>query len=732
MTKRNLLRQLPFIVTSRVLRLLLFLFGSVLFLALALLQWPKDGTLNVGSNLLIFVLVNLNVIFICVLGFLVVRNITKLAFDRRRNILGSKLKLRLAGAFVGLTLVPTVILFVLASELLNRAMEGWFSGQLESPRHAAVDIAHHHYNLRMRLLEESMEEFAKGLKIRSVLPKQREALRAKLDRFRRSNNRIYSVRVVQGLSEVLAESASPIAGIEPLTEAPLSQHSILKALGGEKVSALEERGASKFVRAYVPLEKNLILVGTALIEPEVSNAFQTVIDSFREYEQLKLFKQPLRSGYILLFSLVTLVILFAALWAGFYIARQIVGPIERLAEGTKQIASGNYDVEVEIGGDDEIGYLVKSFNRMTADIRHSREESEQRRIFIEAILSNLAVGVMSLDHNRVITSVNRAAAHLFHVQDGVGKPLVSILTKEQLAALEPLLLRLETQPGPPLMDIQLSVVTQEREHKIVCTGDKILDSEDNWLATVLLFDDITELSKAQQMSAWREVARRIAHEIKNPLTPIQLSAQRLQKIVPDTPGVRDAVRECVSTIVENVDSIKRLANEFSNFARMPTAELRPGNLNAVVSDVLADFAENYPRVTFRFIADSGLPDGMFDGEQMRRLLINLVDNAIAATTERDQTDAKVVLKTLYDKRKRAISIEVADNGPGIKPADKTRIFDPYFTTKKSGTGLGLAIVTSIVSDHQGRMRVLDNAPKGTRFVIEFPLEPQAEAKLVKA
>lgn len=719
------------LLSHRTTRLLLFLCGSALFLALALLQWPKDGSLNVGSNLLIFVLVNLNVIFICILGFVVIRNVMKLVFDRRRNILGSKLRLRLAGAFVGLTLIPTVILFVLASELLNRAMEGWFSGQLESPRHAAVDIAHHHYNLRMRLLEEEIEEFVRGLKVRLSTAKHREVLRGKLDRFRRGSRRIYSVRVVQGMGEVLAESTSPIAGIEPLTEPLLAEHSMLRALQGEKVSVLEERGASKFVRAYVPLENNLLLVGTALIEPEVSNAFQTVVDSFREYEQLKLFKQPLRSGYILLFSLVTLVILFAALWAGFYIARQIVGPIERLAEGTKQIAAGNYDVKVEIGGDDEIGYLVRSFNRMTADIRNSREESEQRRIFIEAILSNLAVGVMSLDYNGVITSVNRAAANLFHIQDGVGKPLSGILTKEQFAALEPLLSRLGTHPGPPVMDIQLSVITQEREHKIVCTGDKILDSDDNWLATVLLFDDITELSKAQQMSAWREVARRIAHEIKNPLTPIQLSAQRLQKIVPDSPGVRDAVRECVGTIVENVDSIKRLANEFSNFARMPTAELRPGNLNVIVSDVLAEFAENYPRVTFRFIADDGMPDGMFDGEQMRRLLINLVDNGIAAATERSQNDAKIVLKTMHDRRKRTISIEVADNGPGIRPADKTRIFDPYFTTKKGGTGLGLAIVTSIVSDHQGRIRVLDNSPKGTRFVIEFPMEPQAEAKTVK-
>jgi len=282
----------------------------------------------------------------------------------------------------------------------------------------------------------------------------------------------------------------------------------------------------------------------------------------------------------------------------------------------------------------------------------------------------------------------------------------------------------EGAPASEVIERELVVTSGGRQLQIVCTAGQIVDAQKNWQGTVLIFDDITELVKAQHMSVWREVARRIAHEIKNPLTPIQLSAQRLEKIVGEGPQ-SEVVRECTATIVEHVASIKRLANEFSRFARMPTAEFHPTNLNALISDILAPYAESHPEIVFQLVADSRIPEVQMDAEQIRRVLINLVDNAVAALRgPHAGHEHRIVLKTAYDRRAKIVSFEVADNGPGIKDSDKARIFEPYFTTKVEGSGLGLAIVTSILSDHQGEIRVYDNQPGGAKFIVELPLSPK--------
>jgi two-component system nitrogen regulation sensor histidine kinase NtrY len=238
---------------------------------------------------------------------------------------------------------------------------------------------------------------------------------------------------------------------------------------------------------------------------------------------------------------------------------------------------------------------------------------------------------------------------------------------------------------------------------------------------VVLLDDVTELSIAQSTLAWREVARRIAHEIKNPLTPLQLSAQRLQRLFADS-ELDELVRDLTLTIVEHVDSIKRLANEFSNFARMPAAEFREADLNQVLADVVMGYTDDSPAITLQFIPDSKLPRVICDSEQVRRILINLIDNAVAALRDADSKNPKIIIRTRFEKRRQVCFIEVADNGPGIAQGDKTRIFNPYYTTKKGGTGLGLAIVSSAVSDHHGRVSVADNAPRGAKFVIELPVQ----------
>ena len=458
-------------------------------------------------------------------------------------------------------------------------------------------------------------------------------------------------------------------------------------------------------------------------------------DSYKEYSQLKLYKNPLKTGYLLTLTLITVMILFSSIWFGFYISKQLTTPIQHLAEATQRVAKGDYEATLEPSGDDEIGFLVRSFNTMMRDLKISRDDAEQRRLFIETILSRLVVGVITVNENRTVTSLNQSASRIFGLgstDECLDKSLVDIIGEKNFHHIESLLKNIEatgevTNEG--IREVEFSAHVEGSERKLVCTAGRLIDARSAWTGSVLIFDDITEITKAQAMAVWREVARRIAHEIKNPLTPIQLSAQRLQKLVRDT-DASAAVLDCASIIVENVDLIKRLANEFSNFARMPTSELSPGNLNRIVSDIISLYASAHTEVVFQFVADNQLPQMLMDGEQIKRLLINLIDNAIDAMKNNQTRDEnpKLLVKSLFDKKTRNATIEISDNGPGISSTEKIRIFEPYFTTKKGGTGLGLAIALSIVSDHQGTIRVVDNSPQGAKFLITLPVDQKASTQ----
>lgn len=717
-------------LTLRVGAFLLTVFGLAL---LVYLQRPTEDTNYFGTSLLFYLLLNLLVVILCVLVFLVGRNVVKLVFDRRRNILGSKLRQRLVVAFVGLALVPTTLLFVLSSDLLSQAMKGWFSNYVEASVEGSVELAQNHFAWMKRSTEGDTRRIVTQLEAADSIDDTR--FRGVLED-RRQEFGLFSVRFFERPEGPPLEVTNAAAAIESFSEPPVDQAALAKAFNGETVVSADEVAASQFVRVYMPVSlpgRHGVLMTAMRVSPEISHAFAAVTESFNEYEQLKFFKKRLRLGYLLTLAMITLLVLFAAIWFAFYLARELVGPIQRLAEGTESVARGNYDFQIRTSGDDEIGSLVRSFNKMTNDLKNSRNEAEGRRLFIETILGNLAVGVIGLDADRIVTSANAAAARIFEIPEEamLGRPIGSVMKPGDLERVETLLGAIAGEEGDAILtsdvaECELNVVSQGRELKVICTAGKILDPHGRSSGVVLLFDDITDLSKAQHMSAWREVAQRIAHEIKNPLTPIQLSAQRLQRLL-GTGDVAPAVRESTQAIVENVDSIKRLANEFSNFARMPTAEFQIADVNHLITDAIAPFAENHSEIVFQFIADSRVPDVTMDREQIRRCVMNLIDNAIGAVTASPPSGegARIVVRTDYDKRRRMVVIEVADNGPGISHAAKARIFEPYFTTKEGGTGLGLAIVTSIISDHQGYIRCYDNPPRGAKFVIELPITPRA-------
>ncbi|NLF24804.1 MAG: HAMP domain-containing protein, partial [Deltaproteobacteria bacterium] len=556
------------------LRAAVFLLGSVLFGLLVYWLNPPEQSDYLGTNLLIFGLVNFNIVILGILIFLVGRNVVKLVLDRKRSILGSRLRMRLVMAFVGLTLVPTVILFVMASGLLNRVMEGWFSTQVEIAVGGAVEVARQHYNTLSDGLRRVSQGIVREIKEKPLIYSQTSAVRELLEQ-RRKQQRLFSVTLVDHSLGVAARAQHAAAAIETFQEPKLDVGALQRALAGESVLLYESQDASQFARFYqaVAFQGNPAVLVTALrFNPKLSQALTKVNDSFKEYESLKLFRIPLRSGYILTLAMITSLILFSAIWVGFYMAREIAVPIQRLAEGTQRVARGDYDFQIRAAGDDEITFLVRSFNKMTADLKLSRLEAERRRVYLETVLANLAVAVVALDVGDFVTSVNAAAARLFGKPDAgavVGLGLQEALGQRVYKQIEALLAQIKSariqspqDMGGP-MEQELSIDTAGGVRKIICTAGSIVDAKDDLLGTVLLFDDVTDLAKAQQMAAWREVARRIAHEIKNPLTPIQLSAQRLERL--GLARGEEQIVESSKTIVEQVVSIKRLADEFSKF-----------------------------------------------------------------------------------------------------------------------------------------------------------------------
>ena len=446
-----------------------------------------------------------------------------------------------------------------------------------------------------------------------------------------------------------------------------------------------------------------------------------------EYRQLSLLKTPIKFGYIITLFIVMLLIIFSATWFGLYLAKGITVPIQDLAEATRRIAQGDLNHQIDISADDEIGVLVTSFNQMTKDLKRSKQgleqanlDLEQRRNYTETILRNVSAGVISIDGNGVITTINRAAEKMLGIrtQKVLNRRYEEILIPDhRILAGE--VLREMRERGEGFIEKQIDVTLRDRAMTMLMTITAIHDDEGKEMGMAVVFEDLTQLQRAERAAAWREVARRMAHEIKNPLTPVQLSAQRLQKKYGDRLGEDGGVfRECTKTIIDQVEVLKNLVNEFSRYARLPVTNLALNDLNGVIRDSVILFQDAHKEIVFDFLQGADIPKLMLDPEQIRRVMVNLLDNAVAAL---GGANGRIEIRTLSDRKGRTAKVEVADNGCGIPPGYQIKMFEPYFSTKRSGTGLGLAIVNSIIADHHGRVGVSDNNPKGTVVTFELPV-----------
>jgi two-component system nitrogen regulation sensor histidine kinase NtrY len=396
------------------------------------------------------------------------------------------------------------------------------------------------------------------------------------------------------------------------------------------------------------------------------------------------------------------------------------------------VAEGDLNFTIDIAADDEMGTLVNAFNKMTRDVRSGKQqlelsaqelqkrniEIEQRRIYMETVLRNVSAGVVSLNAGGFVTTVNKSAEKMlaFKGEQILNVSYKRLLKGEHLALAEELLTQLQNSPGNFVeRTVKLTIAKTPRTFLVHVTA--LEDKKDGYIGAVVVFDDVTDLEKAQRMAAWREVARRIAHEVKNPLTPIKLSAQRLRRKYGDGISLDNSIfMECTQTIIDQVDQIRNLVNEFSAFARLPATNPEPCRLPEIAEDAVALYREAHPHITFHMAAEPGIPQLNLDRGQMKRVMLNLIDNAIAAIDGK----GTITVRLTYNPALKFVRTEVIDTGCGISPEDKIRLFEPYFSTKKTGMGLGLSIVSTIVEDHNGFIRVQDNHPAGTKFVVELP------------
>jgi two-component system nitrogen regulation sensor histidine kinase NtrY len=698
---------------------------------------------SAASSALFLLLNAVNVFLIFLLVYLVARNLVKLVFERRRGALGSRLNLKFVLAFAIVASVPTGVLFLVSSAIVGNSIDTWFSLQIDRTLDESRRIAEVYYQSEaddaLRFGRRIADQIAEhGLLSETEAPEP-------LADFVQRKQRDYGLGVVEVFG---AAGEERVVAVNP--EIPTASFSrgdsdlVRSALRGIAASRVEEAVGGSVIRAAVPIETALETgpaAGAVVVNHFVPFALAQKIEQIRkahdDYRALQPYAGHIERIYRLELLLFSLVVLLFAVWWGFRMAKGVTTPIRALAEGTAQVARGNLDVVVDEQADDEVGFLVRSFNRMTGDLKDARDglertnaELERRRSYMEVVLRNVGAGVVSLDAEGRIHTINPSAQRLLGVPPGVGlvgRALVEVVrAPEQLAVVTELAGRL--RPGVrESIRRQVQIPSGDEMLTLLVTVTLLKDEEGRVLGTVVVFDDYTQLVKVQRMEAWQEVARRIAHEIKNPLTPIQLSAQRIRRRF--GPRLRDAedarvFDECVDAITSQVEGLKLLVNEFSNFARLPAASPVPDDLNRLVREAVARY-QGVEGLSLETDLEPVLPAVEIDREQIGRVLTNLIDNAIAAVRQRAAEEpgfhGRIELRTVYDAPLRAARLEVLDDGVGIRPEDRRRVFEPYFSTKPHGTGLGLAIVARIVTDHRGYVRIHDAAPRGARVIVELPV-----------
>jgi len=701
------------------------------FLLIIVLSWVELKFFGLNSYLFLAVF-NLNLILLLIILFLVVRNGVKLFFDRKRNISGSRLRTKLVFAFISLSLIPTVLMFIVAVKFVQTSVDYWFKSKVDSSMEQALEVGQTFYGRTQNRLNRQGEYIIQGIREREYLWGA-----AGMDTYLQKKSREYDLSLVGVVRPDLAEQnwhaqkewqkywprVKEDVDWVGLKDQPRFWSKFLS--GGDR----------DMVVGIYPVDK--AETGFLVLGMTVSGGLLTKLDQIvqgiKEYQQLKTLKQPLKIAFYLVLGLMTLLIIFGAMWFGFRLAKEISAPVQALSLGTQRIAHGELGVRIDDQSEDELGLLVQSFNAMAEDLEQSQKrlnranddlakqnlELEQRRKYMEVVLNNITSGVLSLDTNNRISTVNKAAEQILGVSaDSLLSRHPSELASEEYGQLLSTVVSGLRDSSSAQWQRQQDVRLGGEERKLLVNAVRLGMKHGENIGMVIVFEDITELDKMQRMAAWREVARRIAHEIKNPLTPIKLSAQRLERKFGNI-SADDSYTECTRLIVRQVEHLQHMVKEFSAFAKLPEIEPKLNDLNPMLQEVLALFQNSHTGIAWQLESPSDLPRFKFDRSAMRQVLINLLTNATEVL--KSIPEARVRLAAEFDKQSKMVRIFVEDNGPGFNSNEQVRMFEPYYSRKKGNTGLGLTIVKSVINDHRGYIRVKPNQPTGSTFIVELPV-----------
>jgi hypothetical protein len=666
------------------------------------------------------------------LSVVLARNLLKLYAERRAGVAGSKFRTRLVVVSLLLSFLPVIAMFWFSYGLMNRSIDKWFSQPVEEVRAdtAAMssllyDYAGQNATSEAQSITES-EEFQSALTAGNISEANEEL-------------REHIPTLQGGFVVVLANGDAATSLNTPAQwSAMKNAFPVQPALRGEHPHF--EWGQKDYVVAATPFPRGAVLVAMPLPQKFAETARQ-IQESQQRYIELAAKRKLFRRTYIGFLLLLTVLVLFASTWLALLLSKLVNRPVAALAAGTEAISKGQLDYRVDIRATDELGELVQSFNSMAEQLESSRRQIEAssrdvgaanaalegRRRYIETVLESIPTGVISIDAARRVTLANAAFSRMFYLErvqyvspaSLVNLPLREVVPAEVLADLEPLLRRADRM-GITAATMELAL---PRAKLNVAVTVSTLSHTAEGLGYVLVFEDLSDLLRAQKQAAWREVARRVAHEIKNPLTPIALSAERIHRhlsrgTAPDAASL-EVIRSCAETIGKAAETVRALVDEFSVLARFPASRPQPASLNDLVENTLVMFNGRLEGIRVRTELAQDLPAVMADPEAIKRALANLVDNAAEAM--QDAIVKEITISTSLVASRDAIELSVSDTGAGVSRDVKERLFLPYFSTKQRGTGLGLAIVSRIVEDHHGSIRIEENKPVGSRFVIELPV-----------
>ncbi|GAB1409870.1 ATP-binding protein [Desulfovibrionales bacterium] len=694
-----------------------------------LLTWIELRLLGVSSYLF-FALFNVNLILLILVLFLVLRNVIKLFLERRRRIVGSGLRARLVGVFVTLSLVPTLIMFLISLWFVRTSVDYWFQAQVETSMDQALSIGQDFY----AAAEDVLEVHTKGIVAQLQAVRVVQGNRA-LETLLRNKKNEYGLTLAGLYSpsrQVLAWQADPAwEKIWPEVRETIPWDDI--DASNEYWATLWTGKKEDVVVGVVPVHAQgagYVITG-AVVGRDILVRLEQIAQGVREYKQLRTLKYPVKMTLYMVLGLMTLLILLGATWFGFRLAKELTRPVQALAAGTQRIARGDLSVRLVDDSQDELGLLVQSFNTMAADLEHSQNKLTQakqsleeqnrelasRNQYVQAILENITAGVVSLDRSGRIATMNKAAEAIVGVEAAqlLGQPVLEVLGPAHQTLVEEISQLLYSSPGfqwQRRIDLEL----HGQPLKLLVNIVALMNADGQQSGMVAVFENISELEKMQRLDAWKEVARRIAHEIKNPLTPIKLSAERLERKFAD--AITDPIfRQCTGLIVKQVEHLQEMVHEFSAFAKLPEVALTRGDLVPLLHETVSIFSSSHTHIQWRLRTE---PEAwtMLDQEAMKRVFFNIFLNAAEVLGE--QHGGRVEVELYTRRRKGRIYVEIRDNGPGIKPEEQTRMFEPYYSTKRGGSGLGLAIVKSIIADHHGHVRVKAHEPGGTTFILELP------------